>query len=126
MKSVIKFVCVSTLILGGTIVGATVYANHSNSELASIIDQLNPLVSNDYIYVKTISPDSVNEYGIASYTQKGVTDEGSVRQVTFNGMQELKTDRYLKLSVKGKHVKTYEEVSKEDVPVAALKGLENI
>ena len=39
-------------------------------------------------------------------------------------ISELKVGHYLKLTNKGAHVETYEEISKEEVPQKALEKLE--
>lgn len=46
------------------------------------------------------------------------------RTIQFNGITELKTDRYLKLSNKGAHIETYEEVRRDQVPEKALKEID--
>lgn len=85
------------------------------------MDQLNPLVKESELYVKTTKPQSVNEYGTASYQQLAANKEGETRTIQFNGLSELKTDRYLKLTNKGAHVETYEEVRRDQVPEKAFK-----
>lgn len=79
------------------------YAEKNSGELAGVLDQLNPLVKEGNVYVKTKKADSVNGYGIASYTQVAADEEGKTREITFTADHELKTDHYLKVSNKGPH-----------------------
>lgn len=82
------------------------------------------MVKEGYVYVKTKKADSVNGYGTASYKQVAVDENGKTRPIAFNGISELKVGHYLKLTNKGAHVETYEEISKEEVPQKALEKLE--
>lgn len=68
----IKFLVVTAIVIGGGLFGAKFYAEKNSGELAGVLDQLNPLVKEGNVYVKTKKADSVNGYGIASYT-KGPT-----------------------------------------------------
>lgn len=119
-KLIISLVFMAALLLGG----ALFYTSQSSGELAGIMDQLNPLVKEGEIYVKTTTPESVNEYGTAAYRQTAADSEGHTRTIEFNGIQELKTDHYLKITNKGAHVITYEEVTKEEVPQPALAKID--
>ncbi|OTO72563.1 hypothetical protein A5865_001518 [Enterococcus sp. 12E11_DIV0728] len=103
---------------------AMLYSKNSSSEVAGILDQLNPLVPKSELYVKTTKPQSVNGYGTASYQQIAANENGKTRTVQFNGLSELKTDRYLKLTNKGSHIETYEEVRRDQVPEKALKEID--
>lgn len=104
--------------------GSMLYSKNSSSEIAGVMDQLNPLVKESELYVKTTKPQSVNEYGTASYQQLAANKEGETRTIQFNGLSELKTDRYLKLTNKGAHVETYEEVRRDQVPEKALNEID--
>ncbi|MDU5336590.1 YxeA family protein [Enterococcus sp.] len=104
--------------------GAMLYSKNSSSEVAGTLDQLNPLVPKSEIYVKTTKPQSVNGYGTANYQQIAADENGKTRTIQFNGITELKTDRYLKLSNKGAHIETYEEVRRDQVPEKALKEID--
>jgi uncharacterized protein (TIGR01655 family) len=53
-----------------------------------------------------------------------VDEDGKTRPIAFNGISELKVGHYLKLTNKGAHVETYEEVAKDDVPKNVLEKLE--
>lgn len=104
--------------------GAMLYSKNSSSEVASTLDQLNPLVPKSELYVKTTKPHSVNDYGTASYEQLAADKNGKTRTIQFNGISELKINRYLKLTNKGAHVETYEEVRRDQVPEKALKEID--
>ncbi|EMF0383098.1 YxeA family protein, partial [Enterococcus faecium] len=47
------------------------------------------------------------------------------RKIIFTSSKELKKGHYLKLSNKGTHINSYEEVQKEQVPEKALKAIDN-
>lgn len=104
--------------------GGVYLLGDSSGEFRAIADQLNPLVKESSVYVKTQKLDSVNGYGTASYTQTAAYEDGKTRKITFNGISELKVDRYLKLTTKGAHVETYEEISKDEVPEKALEKID--
>ncbi|MBO0452970.1 MULTISPECIES: YxeA family protein [Enterococcus] len=104
--------------------GAALYSKNSSSEVAGTLDQLNPLVPKSELYVKTTKPQAVNSYGTASYQQLAANKDGKTRTIQFSGISELKTDRYLKLTNKGAHVETYEEVRRDQVPEKALKEID--
>lgn len=114
------------LVLAGGIVlyGSTFFTKNSSSEIAGIMDQLNPLVKEGTLYVKTEKPQSVNEYGTAAYQQTAADENGKTRPIAFNGLSELKVDRYLKLTNKGAHIENYEEVTREQVPEKALQQID--
>ena len=65
------------------------FTQKNSGELAGVLDQLNPLVKEGNVYVKT-KADSVNGYGIASYTQVAADEEGKTREITFTADHELK------------------------------------
>lgn len=120
MKTIIKLAAGVLLLLGG----AALFSSHAPNDVAQIIDQLNPLLPTKDLYVKTTTPDFVNDYGTAAYKQMAADQNGDTREIQFSGMSELKTDRYLKLTAKGAHVETYEEVQKVEVPKKALAAIE--
>ncbi|MGL9730043.1 YxeA family protein [Enterococcus sp. DIV0756] len=106
------------------LVGAMLYSKNSSSEVAGTLDQLNPLVPKSELFVKTTKPQSVNSYGTASYEQIAADENGKTRRIQFNGISELKTNRYLKITGKGAHIETYEEVRRDQVPEKALNEID--
>ncbi|RIL79226.1 YxeA family protein [Staphylococcus cohnii] len=64
------------------------------------------------------------EYDRVSYTQKAYDEQGESRNLTFTASQSLKLDKYLKITHKGAHVATYEEVNKQDIPKKAIEEIE--
>ncbi len=122
--SMIKKLISTIVLVGLVLVGSTFYTRNSNSELAGIMDQLNPLVSEGAVYVKTTKPESINEYGTAAYNQMAADENGKTRPVAFNGLSELKVDHYLKLTNKGAHIENYEEVARDQVPSKALQVID--
>lgn len=120
IKKILGVIAFITILLFGSML----YSKNSSSEIAGVMDQLSPLVKESELYVKTTKPQSVNEYGTASYQQLAANKEGETRTIQFNGLSELKTDRYLKLTNKGAHVETYEEVRRDQVPEKALNEID--
>ena len=123
MKLIAKIGGLLLLVIGGMF-AATLYTKNASGALAGVLDQLNPLVKEGHVYVKTKAADSVNGYGTAYYEQVAVDENGQTRPIAFNGISELKVGHYLKLTNKGAHVETYEEVAKDAVPPKALEKLE--
>ncbi|WP_206859424.1 YxeA family protein [Candidatus Enterococcus mangumiae] len=117
---IIKVLVSIAVFSGLALFGLKFYTQGASGELPAVIDQLNPLVTKGEVYVKTKQPDEVNSYGTAKYIQKAVDANGNEREIEFNGISVLKEDRYLKLTNKGAHVETYEEVSREAVPEKVL------
>lgn len=111
------------IIGGGLVAGSMFYTKQASGEFAQILDRINPLVKTGHVYVKTTKPIEVNGYGTAAYEQTAVDETGHTRPIAFNGLTELKRDRYLKLTNKGAFVETYEEVTAEELPEKVLKEL---
>ncbi|GGC80868.1 YxeA family protein [Enterococcus wangshanyuanii] len=119
----VKTIGIFLLLGGAALFGAKAYTQNQAGELSGVLDQLNPLVTEGEVYVKTKKADEVIEHGIAVYKQEAVDKEGKKRAITFTADHELIQDRYLKVYNKGAHVETYEEVTKEQVPQQALNQL---
>ena len=117
---VIKYLIGLAAISGILLFGLKYYTERSYGEIPGILDQLNPLVEKGEVYVKTQKPEEVNEHGTARYVQKAANADGEERTIEFNGLSVLKENHYLKISNKGAHIKTYEEVPREKVPEKAL------
>lgn len=85
-----------------------------------ITDQFNPLVKEDDSYVKTTTR---MDDQLRSYTQSAFNKEGKETQLMYTATFDVKPHRYLKITHKGHHVETFEEVEKEEVPKKALDKL---
>ncbi|MBO0423014.1 hypothetical protein BCR22_04725 [Enterococcus plantarum] len=120
---IIKTIIVIAILGGVALFGAKLYTQNHSDELSGTIDQLNPLVPEGEVYVKTKKADSINSYGITTYKQQSFDKEGKSKEIIFTADHELQTDRYLKIYNKGAHIETYEEVSEQDIPEKALKQL---
>ena len=107
---VIKYLIGLAAISGILLFGLKYYTERSYGEIPGILDQLNPLVEKGEVYVKTQKPEEVNEHGTARYVQKAANADGEERTIEFNGLSVLKENHYLKISNKGAHIETYEEV----------------
>lgn len=126
-KFVVSVVSIGTLITVIVIgfFGSKIYNENNPGELGAIVDQLNPFISENEVYVKTKSYDDINKDDMYSYTQTAADEDGKTRKIMFTSSKELKKGHYLKLSNKGTHVNSYEEVQKEQVPEKALKAIDN-
>lgn len=105
--------------------GSKIYNENNPGELGAVVDQLNPFISESQVYVKTKSYDDINKDDMYSYTQTAADETGKTRKIIFTSSKELKKGHYLKLSNKGTHINSYEEVQKEQVPEKALKAIDN-
>lgn len=126
-KFVVSVVSIGTLITVIVIgfFGSKIYNENNPGELGAIVDQLNPFISENEVYVKTKSYDDINKDDMYSYTQTAADEDGKTRKIMFTSSKELKKGHYLKLSNKGTHINSYEEVQKEQVPEKALKAIDN-
>lgn len=105
--------------------GSKIYNENNPGELGAVVDQLNLFISESEVYVKTKSYDDINKDDMYSYTQTAADETGKTRKIIFTSSKELKKGHYLKLSNKGTHINSYEEVQKEQVPDKALKAIDN-
>ncbi|UXV56019.1 YxeA family protein [Staphylococcus aureus] len=88
-----------------------------------ITDQFNPLVKEDDSYVKTTEVSTRMDDQLRSYSQSAFNKEGKETQLMYTATFDVKPHRYLKITHKGHHVETFEEVEKEEVPKKALDKL---
>lgn len=97
--------------------------------LTGCSDRYNPFASKTYYYViiegeGTPQKDDngevmeSREYKLPAYDK-----EGKEKIITFTGIQQLREGAFLKLTLKGESVKTYEEVQKEDIPKEAIEKM---
>ncbi len=105
--------------------GSKIYNENNPGELGAVVDQLNPFISESEVYVKTKSYDDINKDDIYSYTQTAADETGKTRKIIFTSSKELKKGHYLKLSNKGTHINSYEEVQREQVPEKPLQAIDN-
>jgi uncharacterized protein (TIGR01655 family) len=124
MKTIIRIILSIGLVFFLLCGGSLLYTNRASGEVAGMLDQLNPLVSESVVYVKTQKPVSIDQYGSGQYKQLAANKDGQTRTIEFQGLKVLKENRYLKLTNKGAHVESFEEIEKDEVPLAALKAIE--
>jgi uncharacterized protein (TIGR01655 family) len=93
-------------------------------------DRYNPFASKTYYYViikgegTSQKDDNGKVMESREYELPAYDKEGKEKVITFTGMQQLREGAFLKLTLKGESVKTYEEVQKEDIPKAAAEKLD--
>lgn len=101
---------------------------HSNHANVRDYAQFNPLIRENDYYVQVSDPlkkNGKNQIGEYTYMTDGFDKDGVGHTVTFNGMKKLKKGAYLKVSLFLGEAKSYNEVSKNNVPNKPLKKLES-
>lgn len=91
-----------------------------------ITDQFNPLVKEDVSYVKTTEVSTRMDDQLRSYSQSAFNKEGKETQLMYTATFDVKPHRYLKITHKGHHVETFEEVKKGQVPKKSIRQIESI
>lgn len=122
-KILIGLATVALLVVGG-LFGAKVATAHSCSDVAAVVDSLNPLVPTQTVYVKTTKPHHIDADGTPRYQQMAVDAQGHRRPIAFMGMKRFKLDHYLALKTKGAYVMSYHEVAANALSQAALVKLQ--
>ena len=126
-KFLLGTILLGALIVGAPIVGSTLTKTSkldSNNDLPQIFDRFNVLIKEEPTYVVTSSKDGEKqEPGGYIYYQPAVTESGKELDISYYAGHELKENAILKLDTKGRFVKTWEEVAKEDVPKKVLEKL---
>ncbi|MBE5666159.1 YxeA family protein [Staphylococcus sp. SS87] len=120
MKTILKTITYIAL----TIIGA--YATLfilKTIDSHGVTDQFNPLVKKDDSYVKTTEVSTRMDDQLRSYNQSAFNKEGKETQLMYTATFDIKPHRYLKITHKGHHVETFEEVEKGQVPKKALEKL---
>ncbi|HCZ1880296.1 TPA: YxeA family protein [Staphylococcus aureus] len=110
MKTILKTITYLAL----TIIGA--YATLfilKTIDSHGITDQFNPLVKEDVSYVKTTEVSTRIDNQLRSYSQSAFNKEGKETQLMYTATFDVKPHRYLKITHKGHHVETFEEVPKK-------------
>lgn len=123
MKRFIGLLVGLGLLVGVIAGGAKLATQHQSGELAAVVDQLNPLVPTQTIYVKTTQPRQYDHFGTPTYQQTAVDAHGHQRPIMFTGMKTFALGHYLALTTKGAYVKTYTEVAVHNLPTAAQQAL---
>lgn len=91
-----------------------------------ITDRFNPLVKEDVSYVKTTEVSTRMDDRLRSYSQSAFNKEGKETQLMYTATFDVKPHRYLKITHKGHHVETFEEVEKGQVPKKSIRQIESI
>lgn len=123
MKKILISLATVAVLVVAVLFGAKLATAQSSSQVAAVVDSLNPLVPEKTIYVKTTKPDSQDSYGTPVYKQTAVDAKGNTRPIEFTGMKQFKLDHYLALKAKGAYVTSYHEVQANDISQAALLKL---
>lgn len=95
-----------------------------NNDLPQLFDRFNVLIKKEPVYVVTDSKQSVKqEQGGYIYHQSVVSESGKTYDLSYYAGSLLKESAILKLDAKGRHVETWEEVQKDEVPKEVLNKL---
>lgn len=96
-------------------------------EFSQVINQLNPMLKTESVYVKIDNSDSYDEsHGNYIYSLTGYSASGRKQPVVFTGMGKLKDQHFLKLTTKGSYVSTYAEVLPKQIPHAAYERVDKL
>lgn len=94
-------------------------------------DRINPFISTDEYYTvvkedgKYLGKDKVRpEDDCYEYKFIGYNNEGKEQKIIINAPKNLRHDVYLLIYAKGKNGKYYEEVQKDQIPMAVKEKLE--
>ncbi|MGR3741182.1 YxeA family protein [Companilactobacillus sp. DQM5] len=118
MKRTIEIIIGIVLFFGIVVGFATIYCKDKSDDISMTINQANPFLKEQPVYVKIDNTKGADEdgYGNYVYTLTGYKKDGSAIKVKFVGMGKLKQDHYLKLSAKGTSTQTYNETFIKDMP----------
>ncbi|MCD8871449.1 YxeA family protein [Staphylococcus gallinarum] len=116
--------------------GWKLYAeNHQDNNKVRDYAKFNPLIHNEYYYVKIQQPikknvnyaDNGQKFISYTYQQTSANHQGNTKEIKFNSFNEhkLKSNHYLKLEIRLGDTQSYKEVQKQQVPKAALDKIDN-
>ncbi|MFD1901506.1 YxeA family protein [Enterococcus termitis] len=110
--------------------GFRLYTYNNTTQAAALIDQLNPLVQPEIMYVKTTDkyaykyPDSVSKIENFTYIQTCVNKDGQKRELAYTSFgRPLTPKKFLKLTTKGQSIQSWEEVDEKEIPKTILSLL---
>lgn len=122
MQTLIKlFVYLSVLVIAGYIMLLVL----SKIDTSGITDKYNPLVEEKQSYVKTSKAVSKQDAYIRNYSSNGYDMNGNKSRINYTATYDLKLNRYLKINHKGRHVESFEEVDKKEIPKNVLNKIES-
>lgn len=94
-----------------------------------VTDKLNPLIKEDWVYVKTNESGRLTQVGpsgtAGDFKLTGYYNSGEQREVKFYAPRGLKEGAYLKVKTKGEYIETFEEVTASNVPKDIKEKLDN-
>lgn len=126
MKSLLKFLFISIIIIGAAYVGTCIYTKDSTDQFSQAMGQYNFLVKREPKYVKIDNTNAKDEDGYGNYTYDltSYDSNGDPHKIKFMGMGKLKQNHYLKLDTKGAYVYSYAEAFKNNIPQKAYNKLQ--
>ncbi|CAM4152847.1 MULTISPECIES: YxeA family protein [Bacillus cereus group] len=83
-----------------------------------ITDRYNPLVKEDWLYVKAKESGRLSKIGevAGDYKLTGYYASGEGKDVKFYAPRGLREGAYVKVKTKGEYIETYQEVQPNEIP----------
>lgn len=139
MRSIFKLILTALLCLIFVCLALFIWKayaqSHQENKKVRDYATFNPLIQNQYYYVKTQQPikKHVNyahngrKFIHYTYKQTASNHNGYTKEIQFNSFngKKLKTNHYLKLEIRLGETKSYTEVQQSQVPQAALDRIDN-
>ncbi|EJQ44271.1 hypothetical protein IEQ_04611 [Bacillus cereus BAG6X1-2] len=106
-KLLLGFIGIFILVIG--------VASFSHNE---ITDRYNPLVKEDWVYVKAKEAGRLTRIGevAGDYKLTGYYTSGEERDVKFYAPNGLREGAYVQVKTKGEYIETYQEVQPNEIP----------
>lgn len=118
----VKTILTLTVVTG--LFGAfTLATQQETGPFYDLIDRYNILIDWQPLYVKTETRQGEPNATGYRYTQVAFSETGAAQDVSYQTSEKLADNHYLKLTAKGRYVKSYEEINKSQVPSKALERL---
>ena len=128
LKKLLITLGVFILVIGALMLVGKIYGeHHPNDSVVQGLNKYNPMIPKETYFVKTNQP--VNKEKLDKdfydYTYKtvGYDEQGDGKKITYTATKKLKTNHYLKLTMKQGQVLNYSEVKTNDIPKKANKNL---
>ncbi len=121
-KTIKKIMSLAVLLLVSAF-GFRLHTCNNTSDAAALIDQLNPLVQTETLYVKTTDkyaykfPDAVSKIDNFTYIQTCFDKNGHTRKLSYTSFgRPLTPKRFLRVTTKGQSIQTWEEIDEQEIP----------
>lgn len=132
MNRFLSSVATGVLIIVVVIWGADRYTDNNTSQLAAIIDWLNPFISVEEVYVQVPTPckyetkflEAGSRIESFAYVEDSYNQKGRLRKLKFVSFgKQLSAGKWLKITTKGQNVQYWQEVLENEVPEEIIAKL---